>query len=263
MSTRPFIVEQFHKPSGPLGPLAGWIMATRGSNVERNRRTVSLLGIEEGDRVLELGFGPGVAVPMAAAMAGPKGRVIGIDHSPVMLAQAKRRNRALIRDGRVELMLLGLDRIQHLPGPFDRVFSSNVLQFQEDRVAVLRSLLRVMGPGARLATTFQPRMRNATAKDAEDFAADLVNSLRDAGYSEISTNKLLLSPVPAVCIVADAPGQQTDGKAPRTRSRSSQNRSSDRAMAGSAENRACCTARTDSPGLGIGRCRPESAPVKG
>jgi SAM-dependent methyltransferase len=207
MSKRSFIVEQFRRPAGLLGPLAGWIMATRRSNLERNRWTVSLLGIKEGDRVLELGFGPGVAVAMASAMAGPTGRVIGIDHSSVMLAQARRRNRAIIRDGRADLMLSGLDRIEQLPGPFDRVFSSNVLQFQRDRATVLRSILRVMSPCARLATTYQPRTRNATANDAEFFAADLVHSLRDEGYCNVGTHTLPLSPVPAICVLADAPGE--------------------------------------------------------
>src|SRR5262245_30586618 len=87
------IIRQFYRPAGLLGVVVGWIMASRDSNVERLQWTVSLLGIKDGDRVLELGFGPGVAIGMSAAAAGPKGRVVGIDHSTVMFAQATRRNK--------------------------------------------------------------------------------------------------------------------------------------------------------------------------
>jgi len=56
------IVQQFGKPSGPLGVLAGLIMRMRASNRVRNLRTVELLEIQPADRVLEVGFGPGLAV---------------------------------------------------------------------------------------------------------------------------------------------------------------------------------------------------------
>jgi ketosteroid isomerase-like protein len=48
-------VRQFRRPEGPLGRLAGWIMAARPSNRSRSRATVALLDIGAGDRVLELG----------------------------------------------------------------------------------------------------------------------------------------------------------------------------------------------------------------
>ena len=63
-----------------VGRLAGWIMAHRRSNIERNRWTVGLLDIQETDHVLELGFGPGLAIEQVACLA-TKGRVVGIDHS--------------------------------------------------------------------------------------------------------------------------------------------------------------------------------------
>src|SRR6266508_778465 len=104
MSTiRSAIVQQFGRPSGPLGVLAGLIMRMRPSNRLRNLRTVELLDIRSDDRVLEVGFGPGLAVARAAALASA-GNVVGIDHSELMLRQASRRNAEAIRAGRVELL---------------------------------------------------------------------------------------------------------------------------------------------------------------
>jgi len=76
------VYRQFQKPSGLFGRFAGWIMATRRSNIERNRWTVDLLQIGETDAVLEIGFGPGLSVAHVARLA-PRGRVLGIDHSPL------------------------------------------------------------------------------------------------------------------------------------------------------------------------------------
>jgi SAM-dependent methyltransferase len=210
MPIKAAIIRQLYRPTGLLGAVVGWIMANRRSNVERTQWTVSLLGIKDGDRVLELGFGPGVAIGMSAAAAGPNGRVVGIDHSTVMFAQATRRNKALIDQGRVDLRLGSLAQLEGLPSPFDKVFSSNVLQFQQDKTSVLTSVLLVMRPGGRIATTFHPRLPGATAQDVRAFAAELLRTLTDVGFVRPSVFELPSTPVPAVCIVAETPGSAGD-----------------------------------------------------
>ncbi len=62
MSLRKTIVGQFKNPHGYLGRIAGWIMANRRSNRERNDWTVDLLNIRSRDRVIEIGCGPGLAL---------------------------------------------------------------------------------------------------------------------------------------------------------------------------------------------------------
>jgi hypothetical protein len=42
--------------------MAGWVMAHRPSNRQRNSWVVSLLDVRPADRVLEIGFGPGLAI---------------------------------------------------------------------------------------------------------------------------------------------------------------------------------------------------------
>ena len=55
-------VRQFGRPTGFVGRLVGLVMATRVSNRERNRRTTELVEIQPGDRVLEIGYGRGLAI---------------------------------------------------------------------------------------------------------------------------------------------------------------------------------------------------------
>ena len=54
MSMRQLIVRQFKQPKGWLGRLAGRLMASRESNIERNKWVVSLLELNDSHRVLEM-----------------------------------------------------------------------------------------------------------------------------------------------------------------------------------------------------------------
>src|SRR5919199_1096332 len=111
-------VRQVHKPAGPAGRAVGWLMGRRSSNVRRNRWAVDLLAVEPTDRLLELGCRPGVAIAALASRA-TRGLVVGIDHSQVMIRQARRRNAAAIRAGRVRLVQAPVERLHLTDGPFD------------------------------------------------------------------------------------------------------------------------------------------------
>ena len=77
------------RPHGLGGHVAGWVMAHRSSNRRRNQWVVSLLDVQPADRVLEVGFGPGVAVAELSRRAS-RGMVMSVDHSEVMLARRRR-----------------------------------------------------------------------------------------------------------------------------------------------------------------------------
>src|SRR5881275_2886306 len=111
------VIGQAHQPRGAAGSVSGWMFAHRPSNRQRNRWAVSLLDVRPTDRVLEIGFGPGVAV--AELVRAGAGHVVGIDHSAVMLRQASRRNAAAIRAGRVALLEAPVEQLPY--GPFDAV----------------------------------------------------------------------------------------------------------------------------------------------
>ena len=78
------LFEQFGRPSGWLGRIAGSLMA---KGADDDRWLVDLLDVQPEDRVLEVGFGPGVAIELLAARAS-RGRVAGVDPSDVMVRQA-------------------------------------------------------------------------------------------------------------------------------------------------------------------------------
>ena len=198
MSAWGAVARQFGRPSGPLGAFAALVMTLRPSNRLRNALTLDLLDIRPGDWVLEIGFGPGLAVAAAARLA-TAGHVVGIDHSDLMVAGARRRNAREIANGRVELVLASADALPPFPRPFDKVFAVNVYMFWKEPVAILGAVRRAMAPGGSIALTLQPRRPGATRSDAASAAEAMGASLQSAGFGEVRAELLEMAPVPAAC----------------------------------------------------------------
>ena len=55
------------------------------------RLAVARLELSPGDVVLDVGCGTGLSLPMLRQGVGPKGRIVGIEQSPEMIEQARRR----------------------------------------------------------------------------------------------------------------------------------------------------------------------------
>src|SRR5690348_163353 len=53
-------------------------------------RFLTFCDLQEGQRVLDVGSGPGWHVRAASRMVGPTGRAVGVDLSEMMLAEARR-----------------------------------------------------------------------------------------------------------------------------------------------------------------------------
>ena len=198
------IVGQFGNPRGAAGNVAGWVMAHRPSNRRRNSWVVSLLDVQPADRVLEIGFGPGLAIAELGRRVGASGHVYGIDRSDVMLRRATRRNAAAIRDGRVTLIRASVEELPPaLDGPFNAIFAVNSLGFWTAPAERLEGLRRRLAPGGRIAIASQPRHPGAT-QDPSLAARQIADLLRAAGLTRTSTEILDLDP-PVVCVLAANP----------------------------------------------------------
>lgn len=109
---------QFGNPKGFWGNIAGKLMA---KGAEKNEWTISLLNIQKTDNVLEIGFGPGVAIELVSNIVSI-GHIVGIDISEVMLHQATKGNLKAIKEGRIDLNLLDISTFPLFETKFDKVF---------------------------------------------------------------------------------------------------------------------------------------------
>jgi ubiquinone/menaquinone biosynthesis C-methylase UbiE len=175
-------------------------MAHRASNRQRSVWVVSLLDVRPTDHVLEIGFGPGIAIAELARLA-TRGRIYGIDHSEVMVRQATRHNAAAVRAGRVELRHTSVEELPTFEQPLDVVLAVNSLGFWPDPVQRLRELRGLLREGGRIAVVSQPRCPGATAETTARAARELQDRLAEAGFTDFRVATLELDP-PVACVIA-------------------------------------------------------------
>lgn len=192
--------KQFGRPSGAVGALVGHLMAVK--NRQRSLFVLSLLEVGPEDRVLEIGFGPGVDVARVAERAS-RGFVAGVDHSEVMVRQAVRRNAEAIGAGRVELRLGSASRLPHPDGCFDKAFAINVAQFWS-RAEALAEVRRVLRPGGLAAIAVQPRSKGANEETARQTGEALAQALKAAGFKTVRLESRPLRPVSVVVALGNA-----------------------------------------------------------
>lgn len=200
-----FIARQLRKPTGLVGRFVGAGLA-RGNAYEAHW-TVALLNLQPTSHVLELGFGPGVAVQDAAAKT-PLGRVAGVDFSDAMVRLARRRNRAAVDAGRVDLQRGDASALPFADASFDAVYAIHLIYFWSQPNACLQEARRVLKPDGALAVTIMPRdnwpvERTPPADIFTLYSGDEVAQLlQDAGFHDM---RVEASPhpdqFPGVCVL--------------------------------------------------------------
>jgi len=144
-------MRMFGRPKGALGRLGGIIMARMNHNAAV--QVVALLDVRPDDKILEIGFGPGVAIQRLVHRV-PTGFVAGVDPSQEMVRQASARNAAALRSRRVELHYGFVERLPFADETFDKAFAINSMQVWPDTGAGLREIRRVLKPDGILALGF-------------------------------------------------------------------------------------------------------------
>ena len=114
--------------------------------VAQRARVLEALALQTGERVADLGCGPGLLALEMGHQIGPQGEVHGLDASASMLALATRRC-----DGKVWVQLAVGD-VAKLPYPddyFDAAVCTQVYEYVADIDRALTELHRVLRPGGR------------------------------------------------------------------------------------------------------------------
>ncbi len=108
--------------------------------------------IRPGDCVLDLGSGAGLDLILAARMAGPDGRVTGIDMTDEMIARA----RANIASAGLTNIEVRKGIIEDLPvesGSIDIVISNCVINLSPEKARVFSEISRVLKPGGTMTVS--------------------------------------------------------------------------------------------------------------
>ena len=145
------------------------------------------------ERAVELGPGPGVGLEGLLAIF-PTARVWGIDLSPEMLSQSRRRNAEHASAGRLTLIEGGVEALQAL-APIDLIMAAHVLYFWHEPSEAVDQVYRALRPEGVFALGYQLRL-NMPAISQKNFPKEghvlydsdraVATLLEGAGFKNIS-----------------------------------------------------------------------------
>lgn len=160
---------------------------------------LDLAQVAVGDRLLDIGTGPGYLALAGARRVGPGGLALGIDPSPEMIERA--RKRAASRRSAAEYQLAAAEALPFGAGIFDVVVSRLVFHHLvgDLQARALEEIARVLRPGGRLviadmslqsAKHGHHRGARGTGDDPEN-KIPLEQAIDDAGFTRVASIRLM------------------------------------------------------------------------
>ena len=184
-------------------------------------RGLELLDVQEGETVLEIGFGTGYSLLEIGNSVGETGKAYGIDVTPEMVELAKER---LDKEGLAEGVELYEGDAREMPyenNRFDAVYMAATLELFDtpDIPGVLTEIKRVLKPTGRLGVISMPKeghedsrilrfyewMHRTFPKYASCRPIYVEDSIRGAGFEIIKTDEMLIAKLFPMKIVVAKP----------------------------------------------------------
>lgn len=159
-----FIARQAAKPSGLLGRIIAAIMV-RESEAD-NRAAIEALSVQPGDRILDVGCGAGKSLELLLPLVGD-GAVAGIDPSPLMVKEAKRRNFRGKAQKHLSIQVAAVEAMPFEDQTFDAAMSVHTIYFWQQLGPAMHELARVLRPGGWLVLLFRTSASQAAANFPE------------------------------------------------------------------------------------------------
>lgn len=175
----PKIYERFWRPA-----VARYFFGLAGPGIAGESRIVmEMLGVRRGDRVLDVGCGPGNYTRMLAE-ASEGGLTVGLDASEAMVAAAAEQGGENLAYLRGDAAALPFE-----DETFDAACSVGVLHLVERPLTALAEMVRVLAPGGRLTvvvTCARKESKRGQHRGVMIFGRDEVTgALREQGMEDI------------------------------------------------------------------------------
>jgi arsenite methyltransferase len=184
-----FIARQLSHPTGLGGRLIGLLMNRRNAGI--NAYAVQQLELTPSDRVLEIGFGGGVALPSLIERAA---FVAGVDRSHDVVEQATAQFSKAVTAGRASFREGTVEALPFEAASFDKVCTVNTIYFWRSLDAGCSEIHRVLAPGGRAVVGFLPKERmDRMGMPTDIFTTrapdDVVAALEKAGFGTVQVTR--------------------------------------------------------------------------
>ena len=162
--------------------------------------------IKEGDTVIDLGSGAGFDCFLASRETGDTGKVIGVDITPEMVAQAKKN----AEKGKYKNVEFKIGEIENLPietNSIDLIISNCVINLSNQKEQIFKESFRVLKPNGRimisdiiLLNDLPKYVKNSFEGHIACLAGavrkeDYINAISKAGFTEINIDKQTHFPI--------------------------------------------------------------------
>jgi SAM-dependent methyltransferase len=174
----PPIYERYWRPL-----VARMILGGRLDAAQERAIAFEMLGVSAGDRVIDVGCGPGNYTRHLANAAGD-GWVVGVDASRAMIARAARQTEAR----NVTFLRADACQLPIVDQSFDAVCCIGVLHVLDEPMRALNEMVRVLAPGGRLLMLVThekksvPRVRGSITAFRHD---EITSALVDRGLVDV------------------------------------------------------------------------------
>jgi arsenite methyltransferase len=167
---------------------------------------VALASLKEGETVLDLGSGAGFDCFLAANKVGERGKVIGVDMTPEMIARA-RENASKGDYHNVEFRLGEIENLPVADASVDVVISNCVINLSPDKKRVFSEVYRVLKPGGRMMISdvvLLEQLPDAIRDSIEAYVGciagamlkdDYLEAVKSAGFIDVNSSGETIFPV--------------------------------------------------------------------
>jgi len=183
--------RMFVVPEGKSGEKGAEMMVDLGDAMARE--AIPFLGLGQKDRVIEIGFGPGIGLETLVKTVS-QGTIVGIDPSELMHRLASERNKDSIVSGKITLIKGTVENLPFDDDYFNGAMAMDNMYFWSDPLRGLTELKRVLLPGSKLVCSFTPHSGGSKKGWGKLFER--------AGYVDFT----LLESALGICMVAEASG---------------------------------------------------------
>lgn len=179
------IGKQLRRPSGLFGRIVSRMMNAR--NRKFYKRMISEMRIQKGDRVYEIGYGPGIGIHMIASSISDC-TISGIDFSELMVKMASKRNKKFIDAGRVTLKYGDLITADATGERYDKIFCVNVIYFWKDLKPVFQKIHSMLSSEGSFCIFMTPSedLEGGFAVEFNKYSIEeVVDALKESGFKNV------------------------------------------------------------------------------
>jgi len=155
------------------------------------RRFLRFVPVRTGERVLEVGCGTGVVIRDLVPLVGPRGEVVGVDSSRLLLERARRLCRDAGTRARVALRVADGASLPFAADRFDAALAITVILHVADPLVVVREMARVTRPGGRVGVQDQDFGVVAVTHPDRDLTDRVMRGVAEHIYAEPHSGRRL------------------------------------------------------------------------